>query len=197
MELVVVIGLLALVAVFMFPAIGINSARNLDGITHQFAADIENARLIAISERTRTRVLLPTDENQFTGGTTPIPWPATIARRGYLIASQKRTEPIWKQRGKWTRLPEGVALQSFGPTPIPAAMSIDVGGTGSVSYIFTGPYIEFLANGSSNLDPAASPAANATLATGFVNSGGGVTPTNAGLKSTVTVDPLTGSISIK
>jgi prepilin-type N-terminal cleavage/methylation domain-containing protein len=197
LELLVVIGIIAIVAAFLIPSLGTNSGRTLDGATHQFTADLENARLIAIAERTRTRVLLPTSNSEFSATSTPTPWPTAIARRGYVITSQKKTDTVWKQRGKWTRLPEGVALQSIAPTPTPTAVPIDVGGTGATTYTFSGPYIEFLANGSSNLDPSVSPAPAATLASGFVNSAGTITQTNTSLKSIVTVDPLTGSVSVR
>jgi type II secretory pathway pseudopilin PulG len=204
LELLVVIGIIALVAAFLIPSIGIDTARSLDGATQQFKADLENARLIAIAERTRTRILLPTSDAEFSPspwpGTSPTPWPSAIPRRGYVIVSQKKTDTVWKQRGKWTHLPEGVVLQALvqsSPTPTPTVVPIDVGGTGAASYGFSGPYIEFLANGSSNLDPAATPAAAATLASGFINPSGTPIQTNNGLKSIVTVDPLTGSLSVR
>jgi hypothetical protein len=117
-----------------------------------------------------------------------------------LIVSEKRTDPVWKQRGKWNRFPEGVAVASVVqsvPTPAPTAVPIDVGGTGATSYRFSGPYIEFLANGSCNLDPAATPAPAAIIADGFVNSAGAFVQKNQRLRFTVAVDPLTGSVSVR
>lgn len=76
-------------------------------------------------------------------------------------------------------------------------MPIDAGGTGTISYSYGGPYIEFLANGSSSLDPAASPAAAAVLADGFVDSTDSFKSRNLNLKSTITIDPLTGSATVK
>src|ERR1700731_2061360 len=171
LELLVVMTIIAVVAAFLIPALSPGSARALDGATRQFAADLENARLIAIAERTRTRVLLPTNSADFSNpATAAAPWPADISRRGYVITSQKKTETVWRQRGKWNRFPQGVAVQTFtqpSPTPTPTAIPIDVGGTGSRTYAFGGPYIEFLANGTCNLDPAASPAPAVILADGF------------------------------
>lgn len=200
-ELLVVMGIIALVLAFLIPSLGPASGRALDAATGQFKADLEAARLIAISERTRTRLLIPTSSANFSGATSsPTPWPTDIALRGYLIVSEKRTDPVWKQRGKWNRFPQGVAVQSVvqpSPTPAPTAMPIDVGGTGTTTYGFSGPYIEFLANGSCNLDPSASPAAAAILADGFVDSSGAFVQKNIKLRFTVAVDPLTGSVSVR
>jgi prepilin-type N-terminal cleavage/methylation domain-containing protein len=201
LEVLLVIAIIALVAVFLLPSLGTGSARNLDGASRQFAADLENARLIAMAERTRTRVLLPAGAGDFSNMTaSATPWPNDITRRGYVIASEKRTETMWKQRGKWNRFPQGVAFSAFvqpSPTPIPAAMAIDVSGTSSHSYDYNGAYIEFLANGSCSLDPAASPAPGVTVADGFIDSNGNFAPKNRGLVATITIDPLSGSVSLK
>lgn len=200
-EMLVVIGIIGVLLALIVPALAPNSGRALDGATHQFTADLENARLIAIAERTRTRVLLPVSQANFSPSPapSPLPWPTDITRRGYVIASQKPTELVWRQRGKWTRLPQGIALQSYvpsSPTPTPPPIPIDVSGAGTTSYAFSGPYIEFLANGSSSLDPAASPVA-ATLADGFVDTGDNFKPKNVNLKSIITIDPLTGAATVK
>lgn len=207
LELLVVTAIISLVLAFIIPSLGPASGRALDGATRQFTADLEGARLIAIAERTRTRVLVPTNNNNFSGASSsPRPWPVDVALRGYLIVSEKRTDPVWKQRGKWNRLPQGVAFDSTvgvfpqpSPTPVPTppGIPIDVGGTGATTYTFNGPYIEFLANGSSNLNPSATPAPAATLADGFVDSSGAFAKKNTKLRFTVTVDPLTGSVSFK
>jgi prepilin-type N-terminal cleavage/methylation domain-containing protein len=201
LELLLVMAIIAIAAAFLIPALSSNSSRALDGATHQFAADLENARLIAIAERTRTRVLLPTNTNNFANpGPGATPWPSDISSRGYVITSQKKTETLWKQRGKWNRFPQGVAIQNLtqsAPTPTPTAIPIDVGGSGVQTFTFSGPYIEFLANGSCNLDPAASPAAAVTLADGFVGSSGTFVAKNKTLRSTITIDPLTGSVLVQ
>jgi hypothetical protein len=75
-------------------------------------------------------------------------------------------------------------------------MPIDVGGNGSTAYTFNGPYIEFLANGSSNLNPSATPTV-AVVADGFVDSSGNFKQKNTRLRYTITVDPLTGAVSLQ
>ena len=198
--MLVVVGIVGIVLAFLIPALSPSSGRALDGASHQFTADLENARLIAMAERSKTRILLPLNESDFSGGTSPTPWPSDISRRGYVIASQKPTETVWKQRGKWTRLPTGIALQTIAqpsPSPTPTALPIDVAGTGATTYNFSGPYVEFLANGSSSLDPSASPATAATLADGFIDSSGVFHSKNTKLKTTITIDPLTGAAIAK
>jgi hypothetical protein len=143
-------------------------------------------------------VLFPTNNSNFAVGTSSNAWPTDIAYRGYLVVSEKRTDTRWKQRGKWNRFPTGTALDfaaSAMPTPTP--MPIDLVGTGSTTYTFTGPYIEFLANGSSNLDPVATPTPSAVVTDGFVDSGGNFVKKNTNLRYTITVDPLTGAVSMK
>ncbi len=203
LELLVVIAIILIVAAFLIPALSPNSSRALDGASHQFAADLENARLIAIAERTRTRVLLPSSATNFANPVPSVtPWPSDIALRGYVITSEKKTESVWKQRGKWNRFPDGVAVKSFvqpTPTPTPGAIPIDVGGSGNRTYDYSGPYVEFLANGSCTLDPTASPAPAVSVADGFVVTAPTETfkPKNVGLVSTVTIDPISGSVSLK
>lgn len=190
-------GLILLVAAFMVPALSTGSGRQLDGASHQLASDLENARLIAIAERTRTRVLLPASSNNFSNPTAAnTPWPADIAARGYVITSQKRTETTWTQRGRWTRLPDGVAFASFSPTPAPTPLPIASNNSGTRSYDYTGPYIEFLANGSCSLDPTATPP-EVIVADGFVDNTGAFKPKNRGLRVTLATDPLTGAVTVK
>jgi type II secretory pathway pseudopilin PulG len=200
-ELMVVMGIIALAMAFLIPTLGPASGRAVDAATGQLKSDLESARLIAIAERTRTRVLIPTNASDFSAAaSSPAPWPNDITRRGYLIVSEKRTDQYWKQRGKWTRFPPGVAIPTFVqplPTPAPTAIPIDVGGTNTATYRFSGPYIEFLANGSCNLDPTASPAPATIVADGFIDSTGNFVQKNASLRFTVTVDPLTGSVAVK
>lgn len=198
MELLVVIFIIVLIAGLMIPALGTSSARALDGASRQFVSDLQNARLLAMAERTRTRVLLPTSSSNFSGASSsPTPWPNNIALRGYVIASEKKTAGVWKQRGKWNRFPDGTAVQSYSPVPSPTAIPVDATGHGTTtSYTYNGPYIEFLANGSSNLDPTATPATT-VVADGFVDSNGAFQPKNRGLISSITIDPLSGSVSLK
>jgi type II secretory pathway pseudopilin PulG len=201
LELLVVMGIIAIAIALLIPSLSTSSGRSVDAAANQLRADLEQARLTAIAERTRTRIILPTSSTNFAGSSSsPVPWPSDITLRGYLMISEKRTESVWKQRGKWSRFPQGVAIASVvlsNPTPAPTALPIDVGGTGATTYTFAGPYIEFLANGSCNLDPAASPAPAAIVADGFVDSSGSFKQTNVKLRYTVSVDPLTGSVSVQ
>jgi prepilin-type N-terminal cleavage/methylation domain-containing protein len=200
-ELMVVIGIIAIALAFLVPALGPSSGRAVDAAAGQLKSDLEGARLMAIAERTRTRVIIPTSTSDFSSpASSATPWPTDIASRGYLIVSEKRTDAVWRQRGKWNRFPVGAAIQTVVmsvPTPAPTAVPIDVGGSGTTTYRFAGPYIEFLANGSCNLDPSASPAPAAVVADGFTNSTGVFVAKNPNLRFTITVDPLTGSISTR
>jgi prepilin-type N-terminal cleavage/methylation domain-containing protein len=202
-ELLVVIAIIAIALGFLIPSLGTGQGRSAEAAARQLTADLDGARLTAIAERTRTRVLFPTNPSNFTNpSSTPGPWPNDISYRGYLVVSEKRTEDKWKQRGKWNRLPTGIAFASL-PSPSPTAMPIDASGTGSTrSYDFKagtndGSYIEFLANGSSNLDPTASVTPAPIVADGFVDSNGKFVAKNKKLQYTITVDPLTGAVSLK
>ncbi|MDQ3198355.1 MAG: type II secretion system GspH family protein, partial [Verrucomicrobiota bacterium] len=92
-EMLVVIVIIGILLALLVPALGPSSGRALDGATHQFTADLENARLIAIAERKTTRVLLPVSQANFSPSPapSPLPWPTDITRRGYVIASQSGT----------------------------------------------------------------------------------------------------------
>lgn len=198
LELLVVMAIIAIALGLLIPSLGTGTGRSAEAAARQLTADLDGARLTAIAERTRTRVLFPTGTSNFAAGTSSNAWPTDIAYRGYLVVSEKRTDTRWKQRGKWNRFPTGTALDfSASAMPTPTPMPIDIGGAGSTSYTFTGPYIEFLANGSSNLDPAATPTPSAVVADGFVDSSGAFVKKNTQLRYTITVDPLTGAVSLK
>ena len=198
LELLVVIAIIAIVFAFLIPSLGPGTGRSAEASARQLTADLDGARLTAIAERTRTRILFPTSTSTFTAGSSSTAWPSDIALRGYLIVSEKRTDAVWKQRGKWNRFSQGTALDSSASVlPTPTAMPIDVSGNGSTAYTFNGPYIEFLANGSSNLNPSATPIPAAVVADGFVNASGVFVKKNTKLRYTITVDPLTGSVSLK
>jgi prepilin-type N-terminal cleavage/methylation domain-containing protein len=198
LELLVVMAIIAIVFAFLIPSLGPGTSRSTEAAARQLTADLDGARLTAIAERTRTRILFPTSTSNFAAGSSSNAWPSDIAYRGYLIVSEKRSETLWKQRGSWNRFPQGTALDfSASVLPTPTPMPIDVGGAGSTSYTFTGPYIEFLANGSSNLNPTATPTPSAVVADGLVDSSGAFVKKNKNLRYTITVDPLTGSVSLK
>jgi prepilin-type N-terminal cleavage/methylation domain-containing protein len=198
LEILVVMAIIAIALGFLIPSLGTGAGRSAEAAARRLTADLDGARLIAIAERTRTRVLFPTNTGNFAAGTSSNAWPTDMAYRGYLIVSEKRTDTRWKQRGKWNRFPTGTALDfAASAMPTPTAMPIDLGGAGSTTYTFTGPYIEFLANGSSNLDPAATPTPSAVVADGFVDSSGNFVHKNTRLHYTITVDPLTGAVAIQ
>jgi prepilin-type N-terminal cleavage/methylation domain-containing protein len=213
MEMMMVVAVIAIALGLLVPALGPGSGRAVEGAARQFSSDLENARAIAIAERTRTRILLPASVNDFANPTTsPTPWPSDIHLRGYVIASADRTTSVWKQRGKWTRLPNGVAFDPASgvftsptptptppgatPTPTPGPLVVSPTGSTSATYEFSGPYIEFLANGSSSLDPTASPR-TASVADGFVDGTGKFNAKNQKLRYQVAIDPLSGSTTVK
>ena len=201
-ELLVVMGIVAIAMAFLIPSLSPLSGRSVDAAAGQLKADLEQARLTAIAERTRIRVILPTTSANFANvSASAAPWPTDITLRGYLVVSEKRTDARWSQRGKWNRFPNGTALDNASsvlPTPSPSPMDIDVTGTGSTTtYTFNGPYIEFLANGSSNLNPSVTPTPSAVIADGFVDTTGAFVKKNQKSRYTVTVDPLTGAVSSK
>lgn len=201
LEMMVVIAVIAIALGLLAPTLGPASGRVLEGSARQFTSDLENARAIALAERTRTRILLPEVGSDFTGPAgSSAPWPTDINLRGYVIVSADRTSAVWKQRGKWTRLPNGVAFDSglgvFASAAPAASIVVNPTGTGSATYNFSGPYIEFLANGSNSLDPAA-PAATAWVTDGFVNPNGSYAAKNLKLRYEIKIDPLSGSVAMQ
>jgi len=199
-ELLVVMGIIAIAMAFLIPSLSTSSGRAVDAAAGQLKADLESARLMAIAERTRTRVILPNLSSNFAiASASATPWPTDITLRGYVIVSERRTDSVWKQRGKWSRFPQGTALDfasSALQTPTPAPMQIDATGTGTTtSYNFSGPYIEFLSNGSSNLNPTVTPTPSAVIADGFVDNNGSFIRKKSALRYTITVDPLTGAVN--
>lgn len=198
-EMLVVIVVISILLVALIPALSTNSARSLEGDVRNFLAQLENARLIAISERTKTRVLLPAvnDSN----------WGQDLALRAYMVASFNTTASNWTQRGNWIRASQPVA---FDPNPItlPDGVDHNVISTRKTTVIpvakvaggtpinFTGAYVEFLANGSTNLSPAV-PSEIVALADALVDSAGTYRAKNVNLRSQITIDPLTGSATAK
>ncbi len=185
-ELMVVIGIIALALAVLVPALGPSTGRSLEGAARQLTADLENARQIAIAERTKTRVLIP-DKNAPAFG-------ADLALRSYAIVSLNKTAGTWKQRGKWTRL---ALPATFDPAPaVTPGTEIDVvgdrkttvtdidnsaTGTGATNS-FTGAYVEFRSNGSTSLDPI-SPVEVLVLADGIPDGLGGMSKKNGNLQS--------------
>lgn len=197
-----VIGIIALALSFIGPALAPATGRAVEAGARQFAADLENARQLAIAERTKTRVLVPdTTGNSSAFG-------SDLALRGYTTVSFNKTAGTWKQRGKWTRLPQAAA---FDPNPAVNASTeenviaarktsttpVDNSATGSSATVtFTGAYLEFRTNGSTSLDPA-SLSQVVVIADGVPDGNGNMKAKNAALRYRLTIDPLTGSARLK
>ena len=186
---------IAILMGFLIPALSPNAGRSLEGDARNFAAQLENARLMALAKRTRTRVLIAATND----------WSSGASWRAYLLTSYDGTTGNWLQEGKLNRLSQTTTFDStigivaarstattsvikapkVTPTPSPAS--------------FTGAYVEFLPNGSTNLDPSATPELVA-IQDGFVpTAGSSPTPVrkNQTLRSQLTIDPLTGNAILK
>ncbi len=193
-ELMVVIGVIAVMLAVLAPALGPASGRSLDNSTRLFLADLESARLMAIAERTRTRVLIPVGPATTFG--------QDLSLRGYTVTSFNRTANNWKQRSKVTRLAQSVAFDPNPTIPDPATQSsilqdrlaettpLDTSAT------FTGPYIEFRANGGTSLDPTAKLEV-IVIADAVADANGTFLAKNTKLRSQITIDPLSGSATSK
>jgi prepilin-type N-terminal cleavage/methylation domain-containing protein len=197
LELLVVIGIIGLLLTFSIPNIGTSSGRSLEGSTRQFLADLENARLMAIVERTRTRILIAVAD---------VPtWGQDLALRGYLTVSFNRNSNSWTQRGKWNRLSQSIAFDpnagrggsSFWIIASRRTATTSVAKVaGGTTADFTGAYIEFHPNGSTSLDPLSLPEA-ISIADAIVSSSGSFTAKNQKLRFQVTIDPLSGSMALQ
>lgn len=184
--MLVVVAIIAIALGFLVPALGIGSARALEGDTRQFLAQLENARQTAIAERTRTRVIIPVaQETPRLGENLPL--------RAYTITSLDRTTGIWKQRGNWNRLSQSVAFNK-GVGVLNEPVSDETKLPNNTKH--TGPYIEYRANGSTSLDPATAPQL-IELADAIADNAGTFRQKNAALRFQVEIDPLTGSATIK
>jgi type II secretory pathway pseudopilin PulG len=204
LELMIVVGIIVLSLAFLLPAIMPATGRSIEGAMRQFTSDLENARQLAIAERTKTRVLVP-DKNPGSGAFGSEL--SDLALRGYTTVSFNKTANTWKQRGKWTRLAQPA---TFDPKPTVSGTEegviekhktdqtkVDNSNTGSAATkTFTGAYIEFLPNGSTSLDPA-SPLQIMAVADGIPDGNGNMTPKNKSLYYRITIDPLTGSVRLK
>ena len=205
LEMFVVISIIAIALGLLVPALGTGSGRVLEGDAREFLAQLENARQIALAERTRTRVVIPVSASGSNA------FGPDLALRAYSIVSFNRSAGTWKQRGKWHRLPTSIAFRAPLPTASPAPFidttteesivetrstattPIDNSASGTAdTKTPTGAFIEFGANGSTSLDPNDKQAV-VVIADGFVNAAGAFVPKNRGLFYEVAIDPLTGS----
>ena len=172
---------------FLIPA-SPSSGRALEGDARNFAAQLENAQLMALAKRTKTRALIAA-----TNDWGPMEL-ASISSRGY-----DGTSGNWLQQGKLNRLSQTttfdsttgiVAARSTASTPVVRTPNVTPTPTPAS---FTGAYVEFLSNGSTNLDPSATPELIA-IQDGFVPiAAASPTPVrkNQALRSELTIDPLT------
>ena len=62
-EMLVVIAVIAIVTAFLIPALSPSNARALEGDARNFSAQLESARLMAISKRSKTRVLIASTDD--------------------------------------------------------------------------------------------------------------------------------------
>jgi prepilin-type N-terminal cleavage/methylation domain-containing protein len=194
-EVLVVIAVIAILLGFLIPAISPNSGRTLEGDARNFTAQLENAQLMALAKRTKTRVLIATTND----------WGPNASWRAYLLTSYDGGSGNWLQQGKLNRLSQAmtfdsttgiVAARSTIATPVVRAPNVTPTPT---PVDFTGAYVEFLPNGSTNLNPSATPELIA-IQEGFVPTAGS-SPTpfrkNQALRSELTIDPLTGNTVLK
>ena len=156
MEILMVIVIIAIVLAFLIPAISPSSGRALEGDSRNFMAQLENARLMAISKRTKTRVLIATTND----------WGTDFSWRAYVLTSFDSITGNWLQQGKFFRLSHSTAFDSALPTTgiIPARKSDTTQVVKAPNATptptpspFTGAYIEFSPTGSTSLDPSATP----------------------------------------
>ena len=184
------IVLIAIVTAFLIPALSPSSARALEGDARNFSAQLANARLMAISRRSKTRVLIASTNDWGTD----FSWPA------FALASYDSTSGNWLQQGKFYRLSQAttfdsatgiVQARSSSTTAVVKARTRHLPRLRSTS---PGPTC-VLSNGATSLDPAATPEV-ITIQDGFVPvTGSSPTPVrkNQNLKSQITIDPLTGN----
>ena len=194
-EMLVVIVIIAIVLTFLIPALSPSSARALEGDSRNFAAQLENARMMAFAKRTKTRVLIASTND----------WGTDFSWRAYMLASFDSTTGNWLQQGKIFRLSQSttfdsatgiVASRSATTTPVVKAPNATPTPAPSP---FTGAYVEFNPTGSTSLDPSATPEI-VRIQDGFVpTTGSSPTPVrkNQALHIDVSIDPASGGMKLQ
>lgn len=198
-ELLFVMGIITVLLALMMPALGPASARAVDGSARQLLSDLESARLMAINRRTRSRVLIPVSQQP---GFTP-----DAAYLTYAVVLFNRTTNLWAPPDRISHLLKPVAFHpNFTPdvateeNPIQTRAAevtpIDANGDGTQDFVFTGPYIEFLANGSSSLD-ATAPTEVVALVDAAITRGATPVVKNKNWTAELLIDPLSGGVRLK
>lgn len=194
-EMLVVIVVIAIVLGFLIPALSPSSARALEGDSRNFAAQLENARMMALAKRTRTRVLIASTND----------WGSDFSWRAYVLASFDSTTGDWLQQGKFFRLSQSITFDSAtgivsdrGTTTTQVVKAPNATPTPAPSP-FVGAYVEFNPTGTTSLDPSATPEI-VRIQDGFVPStGSSPTPVrkNQALHTDVSIDPASGGMKLQ
>ena len=194
-EMLVVIVVIAIVLGFLIPALSPSSARALEDDSRNFAAQLENARMMALAKRTKTRVLIASTND----------WGSDFSWRAYVLASFDSTTGNWLQQGKFFRLSQSTTFDSGtgivsdrSTTTTQVVKSPNATPTPAPSP-FVGAYVEFNPTGSTSLDPSATPEI-VRIQDGFVPSTGS-SPTavrkNQALHTDVSIDPASGGMKLQ
>lgn len=195
LELLVVLLVVSIALAFLIPALNPSSGRALEGDARNLSAQLEYARMYAISKRTRTRVLIAATND----------WGVDYSWRAYVIASLDSTTGNWLQQGKFNRLSQSATFDST--TGVVASRSALVTSIVSAPNAtptpapspFIGAYIEFSPTGSTSLDPTATPEV-IRIQDGFVPiTGSAPTPIkkNQSLHTDLSIDPVSGGIALR
>ncbi|MGI8889937.1 MAG: type II secretion system protein [Chthoniobacterales bacterium] len=190
-EMLVVIGIIAIVLGFLVPALSPSAGRALEGDARNLAAQLENARLMSLAKRTKTRVLIASTNA----------WASEASWRAYILARFDSTSGKWLQEGTLRRLSTTTTFDSeSGIIVARGAETTQVAkGTRATPVTFTGAFVEFLPNGSTSLDPAATPEVIFIQDAFVPATGSSPTPVrkNQNLRAQLSIDPLTGNANLK
>jgi len=195
MEMLVVIVIIAIVLAVLIPALSPSSARALEGDSRNFAAQLDNARMMALAKRTKTRVLIAATND----------WGTDFSWRAYVLTSFDSTTGNWLQQSKFFRLSQSTTFDSAtGIVATRSSMTTSVVKASNATPTpapspFTGAYVEFNPTGSTNLDPSATPEI-VRIQDGFVPATGpSPTPVrkNQTLHTDVSIDPASGGMKLQ